>query len=118
MKINCVLFLIISLLVLGGCVKQNTNQASDNTIIADEKFCIAKTQSNISSDEAYEIAKQSACAQAGIVTEDCNCDNNTYTCSFTIETDKTDCHPVCVVDLKTQKTEIDWNCNDGSKASP
>lgn len=96
---------------LSGCVGQKTTEPDIKLIIADEKFCIAESESNASSDEAYEIALNSECANIGIIKEDCDCDSSTYICSFTIETDNSDCNPTCLVDLKTKEVEIDESCN-------
>lgn len=114
MKIYHILSLIILSLLLSGCVIVDRGRSDNKLIVADEKFCLAPTSSNISSDEAYEIAKKSECAKVGIIKEDCNCDSSTYDCSFTLETDKTDCNPVCLVNLKTQAVKIDWRCNNES----
>lgn len=114
MKIYYVSSLIITSLFLSGCVGQTTKTTNNNLIIADEKFCIAQTESNISSEEAFKIAQESECAQVGAVKEDCSCDSNTYNCSFSIEADKPDCQPVCIVNLKTQAVKIDWQCTNDS----
>lgn len=117
MKINYILLLVIVSVFLTGCLNQEKDKTENSKIIiADEKFCIAHTPSNISSDEAYQVAIKSDCAQAGIIKEDCNCDSSTYVCSFTLEVEKPGCNPVCRVNLKTQKAEIDWQCNNEVKA--
>ncbi|MEK7072175.1 MAG: hypothetical protein AAB969_01240 [Patescibacteria group bacterium] len=108
--------LIITSLFLSGCIKQTTETTNNNLIIADEKFCITHTESNISSEEAFKIASQSECAQAGVVKEDCSCDSNTYNCSFSIAADKPDCDPVCIVNLKTQAVKLDLQCTNDSSA--
>ncbi|NCN07282.1 hypothetical protein GW933_01170 [Candidatus Falkowbacteria bacterium] len=102
--------------ILGGCSSQTQVVNTDNNlIIADEEFCIAHTESNISSDEAYGVAKNSECAMVGTFKEDCSCDPETYICTFEIETDKPDCSPVCLVDLKTSEARVDWRCNPDSQ---
>lgn len=119
MKIKQILFLLILSFLVSGCSLPATpveTKPESKLIIADEKFCIAKTESNIGSEEAYEIAKNSECATISQIKEDCNCDSATFTCEFILETDKSNCSPVCVVDLKTATAKIDWHCTPETPA--
>jgi len=110
MKIYYLLVLVALSVFLSGCLKSNQAKPESNLIIADEKFCITKTTSNASSDEAYELAMASECAKIGTIKEDCDCDSSTYICTFTIETDNVNCNQTCLVDLKTKAVTIDESC--------
>ncbi|OGY44283.1 MAG: hypothetical protein A3B89_00045 [Candidatus Buchananbacteria bacterium RIFCSPHIGHO2_02_FULL_40_13] len=111
-----ILILVILSLALIGYLSitsnknKATSQNNSNSIFTAEKFCIAKGENNISSAEAYELALKSDCAQAGIVKEDCDCDSKSFICSFTVKAEKSGCNPICLVDLKTQKAQMDWRC--------
>lgn len=115
MKIYYIFFIAIIAVVVSGCTNQNKINPDNNLVIVDEGFCIAHTESNISSDEAYGLAKDSECATAGNLQEDCSCDPETYICTFEIKTDQPDCSPVCLVNLKTSESKIDWRCNTDSQ---
>lgn len=119
MKINQILLLLILSFLVSGCSLRSAPvepKPESKLIIADEKFCIAETESNVSSEQAYEIAKNSECATISQIKEDCNCDSATFTCEFILETDKADCNPICVVDLKTATAKIDWHCTTDTPA--
>ncbi len=116
MKIHHILFLVILSVLVSGCITQNEVKPESQIIIADEKFCIAETDSNVSSEKAYEIAKNSECAKIGKVAEDCNCDSSTFTCVFALEVDKPGCSPICLVDLKAATAQIDWQCTPETPA--
>lgn len=119
MPISRFLFLWLAPLLLAGCLNQPAalplKQSDNKLIIAAEKFCLAPTAENISSEEAYQIAQKSVCAEAGIIQIDCDCDNATRICSFIIKADQPGCQPVCLVDLKTKQAQLDLRCQSDVK---
>ena len=85
----------------------------DSLELTSGEACISeKTGAGITIDEAYQIAQDSACVQAGAVKKDCNCNQGTGTCWLTMEgTDKPGCAPACVVNVETKSAEINWRCS-------
>jgi hypothetical protein len=60
--------------------------------------------------KAREIAKASECAQAGALKEHAIYNDWTATWWIDLDADKEGCSPACVVDVRTQKAEVNWRC--------
>jgi hypothetical protein len=62
--------------------------------------------------KAFEIAQSSACAEVGTLSESGIYNPNSATWWFDInQTAKPNCQPACVVNLKSNSTEINWRCS-------
>lgn len=82
------IFLIMVLFVLSGCTTQMTQQ------------------------EAYDIASKSVCMQNGTISEEGSFNENSDTWWFEMETHNgaLNCNPACVVYSQNRSAEINWRC--------
>jgi hypothetical protein len=76
-----------------------------------EEICIAPGGSQMTFDEAKQIALASDCANVGVLKGDYFCNNNTGTWWINIDVaNHPGCAPACVIDVTAKKAEINWRC--------
>ena len=91
MKIRSVLFALILMIFIAGCVGQTTGAV-------------------MSIEEAIVIAQNSECTLEGPLTSNYFYNENSKTWWIDMAVEKENCNPACVVDTQTKTAEINWRC--------
>lgn len=90
-----------------GCTSEIVEKAKEN--LDDAQQCLSEGGS-MTYKKAKEIANQGC--KDGILLDEhsCNTSTGTWWIGFEPDEPKDGCNPACVVDIATQKAEINWRC--------
>ncbi|MFH1841463.1 MAG: hypothetical protein ABH800_01755 [Candidatus Nealsonbacteria bacterium] len=93
----------------GNVLESYPRQCEINETTFTEEYCTKEGASYIMTLEtAKEIALKSECAD--YLEESYLCNENTGTYWIDLSLEKEGCSPACVVDIATEKAEINWRC--------
>jgi hypothetical protein len=122
--ISIILGLLISGVVISGCVQEKASTGPDEiptiqptatTIpaIDTEIYCISnETGSQMNLSEARAIAENSECGTEGSLKDSYVCNEYTGTWWIDLEPliENPGCNPACVVNVNTKTAEVNWRC--------
>ncbi len=107
-------YIIIGLcFLLAGCTAQPVMEPQSQVLVSDEDLdtCTVTEVCKFTQDQAFEIAKQSTCAEEGQIKDTCTCNENSGTYWFEMEVEGHEgCAPACVVESETGNAEVNWRC--------
>jgi len=93
MKKIIIFGLLITVLIVAGCIKETIQTCGEMNL-----------------EQARKIASESECAEEGALTREYFCNENTGTWWLDLDIEKEGCNPACVVNVNTKEAEINWRC--------